>query len=413
MEQCEGIVMARKRILLYGATGYSGRLIAEEAARKSADRDNPWDFDLVLASRDRRRLAEMGECLKLGWTAFSLDDERRVADAIQGFDVLINAAGPFSETAMRLAKSAIRARCHYVDLNGEVDVYQHLLELQYVAKQTDVALVSGAGHTAALSDLMLRAALRKMRDDKKLGEIGAVRIAVEQMKFLSRGSARTMMRMVREEVTVARAVPNEKDRLALTHVPVGSLERTFNFGGGCPRDCDQQKDCVCDPRQRARPRIASAANLIDTLTARVCLEGEPVGVQSIESYIEMPGSMRLGYQLGSFAAFSFQIPVLRELNRWQVDMLPDGPDKEERMKNSHRVVLQIDDVYREPLIDWCLLTGDPYELTARIALGVAEDPARKGNGWQTPAAALKPLGFMLRDKQRSAVLTGCQWLRHS
>jgi len=48
--------MARKRILLYGATGYSGGLIAEEAARRFADRDG-WDFELVMASRDRNRLA--------------------------------------------------------------------------------------------------------------------------------------------------------------------------------------------------------------------------------------------------------------------------------------------------------------------------------------------------------------------
>lgn len=405
--------MARKRILLYGATGYSGRLIAEEAARKSADGAHGWNFDVVLASRDRHRLAEMGANLKLGWTAFSLDDETRVADALQGFDVLINAAGPFSETAVRLAKSAIRANCHYVDINGEVDVYKHLLELQYVAHKSNVALVSGAGHTAALSDVMLRAALPRIEGANKLKEIGAVRIAVERMKFLSRGSARTMMRMVREEVTIARSGPTGDGSLVLTHVPVGSLERTFNFGSEYKSDCDHIKDRDSERTTGVRPRIASAANLIDTLTARVNLERLEVGVQSVESYIEMPGLVRLGYQLGAFAAFTFQMPVLRGLNRWQLDMLPDGPDQEERRKNSHRVVLQIEDVYRKPLIDWCLLTGDPYELTARIVLAVAENPAQSGPGWQTPAAALPSLNAMLRDKNMSSVLAGCEWLRHS
>src|ERR1700758_289894 len=110
--------MARiKRILLYGATGFSGGLIAKEAAHQRLSGAN---CEVVLASRDKWALAKIGEELELPWRAFSLDDQHQVSAAIDGFDVLINAAGPFDQTGERLVKSSIRAGCHYVDINGEV-----------------------------------------------------------------------------------------------------------------------------------------------------------------------------------------------------------------------------------------------------------------------------------------------------
>ena len=55
-----------KRFLLYGATGYSGRLIAAEAARRWGNRTKTHrPCELVLASRDRRALAELAEDLQL------------------------------------------------------------------------------------------------------------------------------------------------------------------------------------------------------------------------------------------------------------------------------------------------------------------------------------------------------------
>ncbi|MDM0077132.1 saccharopine dehydrogenase NADP-binding domain-containing protein [Variovorax sp. J2P1-59] len=388
-----------KRFLLYGATGYSGRLIAAEAARRWGNRTNPGrSCELVLASRDRRALAELAEDLKLDYRAFSLDYREPVVRALHGFDVLINAAGPFDQTAERLAKSALDAGCHYVDINGEVDVYKRLDDLHYFAQNRGLALVCGAGHTATLSDLMLDTALHDIPKDELAG--GIARIAVARMKYLSRGSARTMMRMVREQVTVARTDPDSETKgLVLSHVPVGKLERSFDFGGG-------------EPKHGSGIRIASAANLIDTLAARHTAERREAGLRRIESYIEMPTSMRVAYQAASIGAVGFQLPILRELSRWQIDMLPEGPDANERADNSHRVVLQIEDRYRELVVDWCIVTGDPYELTARLVLAVARKVAEAASagGWRTPADVLG-LWHPLFNQGLDSPLIGCRPVR--
>ena len=392
-----------KRFLLYGATGYSGRLIAAEAARRWGDRTKTHrPCELVLASRDRRALAELAEDLKLDYRAFSLDHRESVVRALSGFDVLINAAGPFNQTAERLAKSAIDAGCHYVDINGEVDVYKRLDDLHYFAQSRRLALVCGAGHTATLSDLMLDTALHELQGNGLADELGIARIAVARMKYLSRGSARTMMRMVREQVTIARAVPDSKSpRLVLSHAPVGKLERSFDFGGG-------------EPKHGSGIRIASAANLIDTLTARHTAERRKVRLERIESYIEMPTTMRLAYHAAAVGAVGYQLPILRELTRWQIDMLPEGPDAKERADNSHRVVLQIEDRYRQLVVDWCIATGDPYELTARLALAVARKVAETESpgGWLTPADVLG-LWQSLIDQGLDSPLVGCRTERPS
>jgi len=58
----------------------------------------------------------------MDYRVFGLDDSGEVVQRLAGVDVVLNAAGPFAFTAERLAGAAIRARCHYVDINGEIDV---------------------------------------------------------------------------------------------------------------------------------------------------------------------------------------------------------------------------------------------------------------------------------------------------
>ena len=372
------------RILLYGATGYSGRLIATEAAQRNNK------FELVLGSRDARALANIGKRTKFDFTAFSLDDRQTVLRALRGFDVVINAAGPFAQTGEPLAKSAIESGCHYVDINGEVQVYKQLDDLNASAKRREVTLVCGAGLTATVSDVMLDRALGlvKQSNNKSING-GAIRIAVSQPAYFSRGSALTMLRSVREQVTVVRASIDPKtgsqvSPLRLTHVPVGKLERTFDFTMRDDSDSNLRSS-------RFGRRIASATNLLDTLTAKHTANRHELCPEIIESYVAMPSPLRLGYQLGALSAFMFSLPGVQRLYRTQIAQFSEGPTDVERAGNRQRIVLEIQDKYRETLIDWRVETPDPYDFTARSVLAVAEKLAVRSpnnHGWLTPAAVI-------------------------
>ncbi len=394
-------------VLLYGATGYSGRLIAAEAkARDMAKAQTPREFRMILAARDGKRLREVAEEICMDYRVFALDDRAEIRSGLDGIDVLINAAGPFARTAEPLAKAALQAGCHYVDINGEVDVYMKLDDLGWRAARRNLAMVCGAGNTAAASDLLLDSALRGLARDKN--ELGTVRIAVSRVMDFSRGSAETVSRSLREQVIVVRkghARDKPVDELVIWHEPVGKLERMFHLGrrGGDNHNADRQGGDNADGDDR---RIASAANLVDTLTARLTVVRNRFAVHGIESYVETGPVSRAAYQLGAMLASFSAIPWMRALTQAQLSLLPEGPTQEELKRQRHVVVLEIEDAYRTRKIDWQWETPNVYQFTAQLVVEVARQvAATQENGWMTPAQALRSLDLVKVDD--SGPLRGC------
>ena len=148
--------------------------------------------------------------------------------------MIINAAGPFAATAKPLVAAALETGCSYVDINGEVDVYRALDDLAFKAEHRGIAMVCGAGASAAGSDLLLDLALQELKRTP-VEELGAVRIAMSQVPDFSRGSAATGLRLLREQVLVVRRGKNPdakgdlKRQMVYWHEPIGRLERTFNL----------------------------------------------------------------------------------------------------------------------------------------------------------------------------------------
>jgi short subunit dehydrogenase-like uncharacterized protein len=376
-------------LLLYGATGYSGRLIAAEAARRS--RNGTLPVRVILAGRDDRAVSALAAEHDMEARAFGLAERRDVTRALEGVDVVLNAAGPFALTAPHLARGALAVRCHYVDICGEPDVYMSIDDLAHHARHRGVALVAGAGHTAAASDVLLAAALTRLEASSTTVELGAVRIAMSRIMTLSRGSLETLVRSTREQVRVVRTgevtTSDGKTQLApvLWHEPLGKLERTFDFSSWTVGDRA--------PKRRAKPprslRIATAASLLDTLTARLTLDRYGVRFRRIESYVEANTAARLAYQIGAVLTPVAAMPATRNLLRLQMDLLPDGPTPQERAAETHLVVLEIEDVLQTPLVEWAWQTPNPYDFTARVSLEVAARVARsRPVGWKTPSEIL-------------------------
>ena len=244
--------------------------------------------------------------------------------------------------------------------------------------------------------MLLRGALTVTKER----ELGSVHIAVSSFSDFSRGSATVMMRAMREQVVLAAAdevgsgAAAGRRALRLTHAPIDRIQELFDFQGAREEgddagDADRESDRKVGGG-RPRRRIASAANLVDTLVAKRCLEerlADHVELlpDRVISFIEMDMPMRLAYQAGAWAAPFYGQSWARRLIRWPLTFLPDGPSAEDRSGHRRQVVLRIDDRFGDRLIDWRLDTPDVYEVTARCALEVAEAVSAKGMiGWQTP-----------------------------
>src|SRR4051812_32748697 len=106
----------RGRILIYGGTGYTGRLIAEHA--RNAQRAP------VIAGRTAHRVQTLAAELALPGRVITLDEPEAIDDALGDVAVLINAASPYARTARPLIEACLRTRTHYLDITGELPIFQ-------------------------------------------------------------------------------------------------------------------------------------------------------------------------------------------------------------------------------------------------------------------------------------------------
>jgi hypothetical protein len=357
--------MSSRSLLVYGATGRSGRLIVDEALANGT-------FQVVAAARDEATLAALAASRPaIEARTFPVDDPDRMARGLAGIDVVIHAAGPFHATAVPMLRACLEAGCHYADINGEIDVYRTLQAMHAQAAGRRSALVCGAGYTSAASDLLARAALATL----PRARLSSVRVECGGISSLSAGSVATAMRMLALPVIVSdehagAADPTDWPR-TLIEQPVGRLERIAEFRG--PGEDGS-------PRRRS---LVSAVSLVDTAVLRQAVEAAGFSATRVASYIELSGWQRIGYQVGALAARLAPQRVGAHSVAFD-DRASPGP-------GPHSIVLALDSEFDEPLLRWQLDTADVYAFTARIAVAVAHALATDGRfagAWLTPAEAL-------------------------
>lgn len=135
-------------IAVYGATGFTGRLIARELLRRGAE--------LTIAGRDRGKLealsAELGG---VPWAAASLDDDAALRSLLEPCAAVIACAGPFTLHGEPLVAAAAETGTHYIDTTGE-QPFMRLVFDRYGerAARSGVALLTGMGFDYAPGDLI-------------------------------------------------------------------------------------------------------------------------------------------------------------------------------------------------------------------------------------------------------------------
>jgi short subunit dehydrogenase-like uncharacterized protein len=134
--------------MLYGATGATGTLIAEEAVRRG---QQP-----LVAGRSEASLAALGKRLGLPWVAVGLDEPEQLKRAIADVDAVLNAAGPFGATVPPLVQACLAAGTHYLDIAGEIPALQHLFAHDQEARERHIALIGGVGFGVVASNSLVK-----------------------------------------------------------------------------------------------------------------------------------------------------------------------------------------------------------------------------------------------------------------
>ena len=108
--------MTSDPLLIYGATGYTGSLVVKAALARG--------LRPILGGRNKARLEQLAHAHGLQYRAAPVTDAAALDRALTDIDVLLVAAGPFSETALPLLSACLRRRTHYLDLSGECAVIE-------------------------------------------------------------------------------------------------------------------------------------------------------------------------------------------------------------------------------------------------------------------------------------------------
>lgn len=197
-----------KTLMIYGATGYMGRMAAQYAAAQG--------LDIVVAGRDRDRLRTMAAQLKVPYRIFMPD--ALAPETLDGIAVLLNCAGPFAQTAKALMQACIDAGVDYLDITAEIKVYELAERLGTRAVESGVMLLPGVGWDVVPTDCLAVHVARRVQAPQ------SIKIALQIAGSMSRGSARSV-----NEIIGAGLLARIDGALVATPA---AQPRSFDFGDG-------------------------------------------------------------------------------------------------------------------------------------------------------------------------------------
>jgi short subunit dehydrogenase-like uncharacterized protein len=132
--------------IIYGANGYLGAQIARLAVQHG--------LRPQLAGRNKAALTTLGKALNLSVTVVPLDNPYLLEQSLKKTAFVFNCAGPFQATAQPLVTACLNTQTHYLDITGELSVFETLLGYDTAAKNNKVMLLPGAGFDVAATDCL-------------------------------------------------------------------------------------------------------------------------------------------------------------------------------------------------------------------------------------------------------------------
>lgn len=199
--------------LLYGANGYTGALVARLAVARG--------LRPIVAGRNRTQVESLAAELSLPHRVFGLDAPAAVQQGVAGVQVVLNCAGPFARTAAPLLDACVANRVHYVDITGEITVFEALAARTRELRAAGVMALPGAGFDVVPTDCMAAHLARRLPNATSL------QLAFRGGGGISTGTATTAL----ESMAAGAAGMVRRDG-ALIPVPAAWKTRNVDFGRG-------------------------------------------------------------------------------------------------------------------------------------------------------------------------------------
>jgi short subunit dehydrogenase-like uncharacterized protein len=335
--------MSNTSFLLYGANGYTGQLIARYAI----------DYQLqpILAGRREAALKPLATQLNFPYEVFDVNNTSALAAALKGKKVVVNAAGPFQFTARPIIEACLQTGTHYLDINGDIAVFETIKGYDAAAKQAGIMLLPGAGFDVVPTDCVALSLKKLLPDAIKL------RLAFATPGgSLSHGTATTMVSKLGKGGAVRK---NGK----IVPVPLGHKGMWVDFG--------------------IKKFFVMTIPWGDISTAYFT-----TSIPDIESYTAISPTIYRFLKLQSLFNWLLRTSVVRRTMKRRIDKRAPGPTDDQRKRAMSLIWGQASNS-KEQTVTAMLSCPDGYTLTLHSCLLLA-NKILNGNfqiGYQTPASA--------------------------
>ena len=353
------------RIVVFGATGYTGRLTAEALVERG---ERP-----VLAGRDSGRLTQLAAELGGGLDVAVADVGRpeTVMALVGEGDVLVATVGPFVKFGDAAAEAAIAARAHYIDSTGEPPFIRRVFE-HYgpQAERAGIGMLTAFGYDWVPGNLAAALALR---------DAGPEAVRVDTGYFVTGASA-----------GLGSFSGGTKASLAAV-----ASEPAFAYRDGglqTVRSADRHRTFALRGRELSAVTVGTSEHF--------GLPATHPSLRDVNSYLGWFGQLSRPMQAFSLAgAGAMKIPGARALSAKLADRFvrgsTGGPGPEQRARSGSYVVGEAYDAAGLKLAEAHLTGVDPYTFTAGILAWGARRAAADG---MLASGALGPDGAFGLDE---------------
>lgn len=342
-------------ILLFGATGYTGRLTAEALARRGAS--------FAIAGRNKAKLYELAdETDGPDVRVASVGDVEALTNALEDCKVLITTVGPFAELGDTAVEAALRAKVHYIDSTGEGPFIQALIdERDEQARAAGIVMAPAMGFDEVPADVAATLAVEGIQDADLV-------LSYAVPTTPSKGTLRSALGIV---VSQGPWIENGRPRM----ISAG----------------DESRWAPMPPP--LGPKASVSFPLAELRLAPLHLE-----LNSLKTFITSGTMQRLGMRFG---LSTLERALDKQWGKWVLEKvlspLPDGPDEETRQKGRWTILAEASrgGEWRNVAI-----TGtDVYGLTGELLAGAALKMTEEGFSNAGVCAPVQAVGLDTLQKE--------------
>ncbi len=313
--------------MIYGAYGYSGKLIAQLAKKNG--------LTPILAGRNGQKTQKIAEELGLEYRSFDLDEHDNIVANLRDIDAVIHCAGPFSATSKPMLDACLEGKTHYFDITGEISVfeYAHSTGVSQKAEKSGVLVCPGIGFDVIPTDCLAKALVDEMPDATHLSLSFAGSMA------LSPGTAKTMVEGMAYGTKARRNGVIENIKLAT---------RSIDYGNG------------------KGPRQSMTISWGD-----VCTAYYTTGIKNIDVYMPAGNATIRQAKMAGYLKPLLKLNMVQNFLKAKVEKSVTGPDEGERAGSKVAVWGEIRNDKGETKTGY-VTTQNGYDVTATGPIAIVK-----------------------------------------